>query len=519
MNALADMALPSIEALFGGSAETGKQLVFEWRLIRRAGRPFLLVPSAGTSARTSLKLYSAQRWQARVGRAVFPMLLHLPGAHMCDEIRVNISTASPMIQFLARQSGVPVGALKTPAIKFGGLGDHKMRLVLLLSDGLGRPLKVVKAGLDEEGRATTRREADFLEQLPAETPSCCRLSGRLETPEISAFATDYFPGESPANDTGLENLFYAWLNPGSLVPVATLDCWRGLKRVAEHDRPLEAALEVLQAAMAEVRIHSTLHHGDFAPWNVRVLNSQNIKPYDWERGVRHGIPAWDWFHFIIQTAILVQRLPVERAAGEVEQLLASTRFKKFADTAGISEIIRPLMLGYLLNQIYVVKPLEGRHRTAELYDLLSMRWNLRPAPEQLPHENLRRVGAGRQLHTAAALLVNAFWEPRLNSKLQPPLKNQFARHWPLFLLGLLWLAGVGIDTHRPADVVAAVLPGTLLHVDVVRKPPPGHAAGHARGYHWAGDQFCRGSGLQPLEHRLVEHIDAIHHAADQHPAG
>jgi hypothetical protein len=427
----------SLEALFAGSKGPGTALDFEWRLVRRHGRPFLLVPTKGANARVSLTLYSAQRRLAKAYRALFPLLFHSPAARLFKRVRLSANSASDLIQFLAEQAGVPAEQLPAPAIKFGGLDEEKRRLVLLLCDGTGRPFKVVKAGLDAKGREATRREADFLEQLPANTLGCIRLAGRLDTLEVTAFATNYFPAESPANDAGFELLFHAWLNPSPPVPVASLETWRELEAMPHH----REAVGVLRAAMAGTQVRSTLYHGDFAPWNIRAFNSANVQAFDWEAGCREGIPGWDWFHFITQTAMLAQRLPVERAAAEVEQLLASPRFEQYAAAAGIRDIARPLLLGHLLHQRWIVRPLEGRRATWELYALLAERWNLHAEVAEPMPETPWRPGAVQQCQTAVARLANAFWEPRLNHREQPALTAAFAAHWRPFLVCSLLLAG------------------------------------------------------------------------------
>jgi len=435
---------PKIERLFAGSNEPGERLFFEWRMIRRQGQPFLLVPVTGTRTRVSLTLYSAQRRRAKICRALFPGLIHSPAVRWFDRIGMSIDASSDLIQFLARQSGVPVEQLKAPAIKFGGVEPLMSRLVILLVDPAGHPLQVVKVGLDKAGRAATQREADFLEQLPASIPGCIRLAGRMNTAAATAFATDYFPGESPVNDAGLEDVFHAWLNPGEAVPVASLAGWQQLENVAKNDPSLTATLANLQAAMAGTKVRSTLYHGDFAPWNLRVDSSGKVQAFDWERGARQGIPGWDWFHFIIQTAILVRRLPVECVAGEVEQLVASPRFGAYASAAGINAIVQPLVLGYLAYQLSVIHPREGRRETAELYDLLSARWNLQPMAVRFASLPKKRAVAVRQLQSAWSLVTTAFWEPRLNFQPKPPLTRQLAENWKMFLMGALLLAGTVI---------------------------------------------------------------------------
>jgi hypothetical protein len=174
-----------------------------------------------------------------------------------------------------------------------------------------------------------------------------------------------------------------------------------------------------------------------------------LQAFDWERGSLHGIPGWDWFHFIVQTSTLARRHSVERVAAEVEQLLQSPRFEKYAAAAGISAIVKPLMLAYLLHHRWVVQPLEGGATMLALHELLAARWALHPRPQLAPAENQPVAvhpglwaDAVQQLKSAWAQLANVFWEPTLTADTRPSLASQFFPNWPVALLACLWIAAV-----------------------------------------------------------------------------
>jgi hypothetical protein len=443
---------PIIARLFGNLRSPGKANEFTWRLIHRRRRPFLLLPASDMSTRVSLSLYSAQRRRAKIWRALLPLVLRSPVAMVFHRVRFNVSENSDIIRFLAEQSGVPVEDLPTPAIKFsGGAGGQKSRLVLLACDQTERPVKVIKLGLDAAGRADTDREADLLEKLPVNTIGCTRLTGRLRTSDLSAFATDYFPGESPDNDLGMELLFQSWINPGEPVPIETLDVWRELE--TEVARVAPAAWRVLRPLLAGKRVRTTLYHGDFAPWNIRAINSQNLQAFDWERGNLHGVPGWDWFHFVVQTSVLAQRRSVVRVAAEVEELLKSPRFRKYAGATEIRFLARPLLLAYLLHHRWVIKPIDGARQTEELYELLAHYWNLAPTaaesaartPEMRPSPAPAGVPPGfwadacGQLKSAASQLANVFWEPTLTAETPTSISSQVRHTWQWMLLCSGWL--------------------------------------------------------------------------------
>lgn len=421
-------------------------------------------------ARIGLELYSAQRPLAKIWRALLPFLLKTPAAAFFPRISVCADARSPMLRFLAEQSGVPVDQLVAPAIKFGGQAENKSRLVLLLCDQTSRPVKVVKTGLDVGGRAATECESQLLEKLPPQVIGCIRMSGRLATDNLSAFATPYFPGQSPEDDAGLEVLFHSWLNPAEPVPIESLDSWGDLETKVAKEEP--EAWQVLRAALAGHRVRSSLYHGDFAPWNIRAINTQNLQAFDWEYGQREGMPGWDWFHFFVQTSVLARRHSVERVAAEVEELLASPRFKRYAEAASISSIVQPLLLAYLLHLRCVIKPVDGGETSSLLFDLLAARWRLDiHRLDQLPDSTPAAVpgwwsDALGQLRSTAAQMKNLFWEPTLNSKTRPTMGAQLWTFWRNILVAFLLVAAVG-GTHYLVGTRLIFLPFYLAPIILI----------------------------------------------------
>ncbi len=446
---------PTIAGLFSGGATPARPVDFAWRLIRRRQRPFLLLPAGMHNSRLGLALYSAQRRPAKIWRAAMPYLLGTPAATVFQRINFRGDADSEIGRFLAEQSGVAADQLRAPAIKIGGTEDGNLRVVLLVCDQTNRPVKVIKVGLNAGGRETTEREADLLELLPADKIGCIRMTGRLRTPKLSAFATAYFPGDSPEDDGGMETLFHSWINPEPPVRIESLQAWEELETKMAAACP--GGWHPLHAALAGQSLRSTLYHGDFAPWNIRAVNAQNLQAFDWEQGQLRGIPGWDWFHFVVQTSILARRHSVERVAAEVEDLLQSPRFGDYAAATGITRVVKPLMLAYLLRHRWVTQPLEGARQTEALHARLAERWHLAPkqpftlsgpavGPAAVPTGASAAPGiwadALRQLDLAWAQLTNVFWEPTLVANAQPSLQRRLRIGWPLALLCGLWLVAV-----------------------------------------------------------------------------
>ena len=455
-----------IESAFAWAEDDRRAVTMEWRLIRRKRWPFLLVP-VDLETKVALKLYSPQRRRARLARALFPWMLNTPAAELFERLRFLADPDGDFIRFVAEQGGVKMAQFTAPAIKFGG-SEEKSRLVLLVCDETHRPVSVIKVGLDAVGRAATDREAALLAHLPADKIGCIRLTGRFTSSSLSAFSTAYYPGDCPADDAGREHLFSAWLNADAPVPIESLAVWQELETKVGAADP--EGWRLVRPRLAGRSLRTTLYHGDFAPWNIRAINITNLQAFDWERGDLRGIPGWDWFHFIVQTAVLARGLPVERVAAEVEQTLHSDRFNQYAAEAGISDLVKPLMLASLLHQRWVVRPLEGGRTTYELFKLLAVRWqmNLRAQlngeyalqPEAPPGMGWR-AEAGLQLRFAVSRLRNLFWEPSLNSQPRPSMAAQWREHWGMILATGGLLAGM-MMIHRYTNPHLGLLPFYLL---------------------------------------------------------
>jgi len=453
----------AITSLFAGPNmdQESTSVNFSWRLICRRNRPFLLLPEDTRPGPASLELYLAQRPLAKALRSLIPLILRTPAAGIFEEINVAADADSTWMRFLKQQAGLATGQLTTPAIKFGGIARRTSRLVMLLCDETGHPIRVIKVGLNAAGRTATEQEADLLSQLPDDLIGCTGITGRYHSDTLSAFATTYFPGASLSNDLGIEKLFHSWLNEAPREPLENLASWQELAAAAPGGAAAEWPL--LRDALARHRVRTTLFHGDFTPWNVRMVNSENIRAFDWERGNLKGIPGWDWFHFIVQTSVLVKRHSRERIAAELEQLFHSPRFQKYAEEAGISQIIEPLLLAYLLHQQLVVQPEEGRERSQRLFALLWEQWRMRQGEGlaiRLAARPARR-SAGEQLQAAAVKLANLLWEPGLSPAPPTPLLAQYRRHWLPLLGSLLWMGGVAL-VHYHTNTHLMMTPFYLL---------------------------------------------------------
>jgi hypothetical protein len=234
------------------------------------------------------------------------------------------------------------------------------------------PVAVVKAGLSERARSLVEAEAGFLATVPPNTNGIPAARATFQSPRMRALALDYYPGESPrrADEDTLPALLASWIDPNRKVALREAADWGRLEKAASTNELFAR----LARQLAQHEVHPPIQHGDFAPWNIKVSMSGAWTVLDWERGELTGIPGWDWFHYVIQPAILVEHLPAEALVERVEGLLASEAFAAYALRGGITDCERQLVLAYLLHAAEVIRPSEGLAETRELLQALAARW-------------------------------------------------------------------------------------------------------------------------------------------------
>lgn len=358
-------------ALLPAPARPEDVVVFRMRLLRRHGQPLLLVPEQRAAVPEALALYPAQTSRARLARGLAGICLRVGLPLGSERLTLRVDRRTLFTRFLFPGGEVAPGA--SFALLCGNPRARGRRCILLVFDPAGRPCRLVKAGVGPDAVELVRREAAFLRTLPVGTASAPALLGEFRGQNQAAMALEYAPGVNP--DPGqvgpLARLLTSWLRPAERVALVELAAWRRLVAATGAD-PL---LGRLAAAVGDARVVGSLHHGDLAPWNIRVApDTGRWVVLDWERGERSGPPGWDWFHFVIQTEILVRRARPEAIARRLEALLASPEFAHYARVAGIESHARALAVAYLLYTVRVMPPTEGAETTRAVLDRLARHW-------------------------------------------------------------------------------------------------------------------------------------------------
>ena len=337
-------------------------------LLRKSGEPFLLLPAQPGLAAKGLFLYPAQTFLARMTRGILSAVMKTRLPIPLEKTVIRYSPDAPLPHFCATLTSTK--SAPRFALLAGNPNAAGRRFILLVFNERGDPVSIVKAGLGEIAGGLVRREEDFLAHLPERCAGAPRVSGSFQAQELHAFAMDFFDGVSPRGpvDESIATLLGSWLDSSSLVTVNETGLWKTLESTCAGN-PLFVKLT---SSLAGHRFHPVLFHGDFAPWNIKVSPGDGSwKIFDWERGELKGIPGWDWFHYLIQQSVLVQRMNTGPLIAKLKHLLVSELFQDYAKKTGIDGLEREFLLLYLLYSTEVLNPSEGMNSLRALLSALS----------------------------------------------------------------------------------------------------------------------------------------------------
>jgi hypothetical protein len=285
-----------------------------------------------------------------------------------ETVRLTITRGDAFADYLCRTARVTGKPVPIFALLAGNPRVAGSRSVLLLFDSVGAAAAVVKAGAGAEAFRLIEREETFLKSAPANTPGVPEARSGFRSERVSAFAMDFLPGVSPrpGNSPALERLLGSWIDRGRKLAIGDLLLWQRLVASA-------AALPTPVKDLGSATVHPTIYHGDFAPWNIKARGG-DWTLLDWERGESAGLPLWDWLHFIVQPAILVERRPTESVLGEIENLLRSQELARYAERSGIAGLERALTVAYFQHCVHVLRPSEGLVEAQALGAAAARKW-------------------------------------------------------------------------------------------------------------------------------------------------
>jgi hypothetical protein len=341
----------------------------KFSIVKKAGQPFLLLPQSPSLAARSLSLYPAQSSKARLAKKALFMALRVGIPLPLEKATVGVSNGNSFVSYLKEL--IPGKTNKSPpfAILAGNPNAEGRRFILLLFDDRGQPAVVVKAGIGESAKQLIRKESIFLQSVPSGMNGLPAFRSSFSSAKVEALALDYIEGDSPQREdrNRMETILSSWMDHERRVLPEQIPAWQILQQKA-FSNPLFARTS---SELAGNIFHPVLFHGDFAPWNIKVSSKDGSwTVLDWERGEHIGFPGWDWFHYIIQTGVLVEKQTPPESLSTINNLLQAPAFQTYAGKTGIAGHERSLVVAYLLYCVNVLRPTEGLQRCEALLSYL-----------------------------------------------------------------------------------------------------------------------------------------------------
>ena len=219
------------DGLFTAPAEPGQGVRVEMRLLRRRGRPLMLLPIQPRPAAATMGLYPAQTSRARAARTLLRWLLRASLPLGTGKVSFAVSPADPFVRFLASLTGEPAQGLPALGILAGNPMSEGQRLLLLVFDARQQPVAAVKVGLSERARGLVKKEESFLAAVPAGTRAVPRLRATFQVARLRALALDFFAGDSPRpqQEAALPQMLESWIDPTRTVAVSEAPDWARLE--------------------------------------------------------------------------------------------------------------------------------------------------------------------------------------------------------------------------------------------------------------------------------------------------
>ena len=327
-----------------------------------------------------LKLYNSAGWRGAIFKFVFRIafFLRLNKLIKSGTVRIFYKNEFPLDELLNK-----LGASEY-AIFTGTVGDNRKAVVALQKKG--GHTSFCKIPLTYSAEKLVQNEQFTLQLLNGFSFK------KITVPQAAPIKRGILQSDVRPNKyqngfnlqaTHLEALRELIAKTAQKTILKDLPLWdrskRHLKEISEHPilnglsiSTVNEIVEKLTALRASfdpfMEVPTSVGHGDFTPWNM-YLTKQKLHVYDWELSERLPL-LFDAFHFIIQSGVLVRRLPFSKIEEEIIALEKNNIVKKILENQSIS--FNTLYRLYLLKNIsyYLLKYIRQKDLHVQAYWLL-----------------------------------------------------------------------------------------------------------------------------------------------------
>jgi hypothetical protein len=304
------------KALAGQLRSEGFASVREYALLPSASAARWVIPLERPSFTVSgLRIYSPFSARARFLKR---LLLPIARTGWTGWTRDRVLLASrkpPQIESLVRDAT----GESNPVFAFSlGTPGRFRKLTIQVTRPNGELLGYFKLPLTPSANQRVQREAATLQQLGSCAPLQSQIPRVLHA-GIWAGAPILFQSGGPAESApvkfgGLQHEFLDKLwsfkkrnRLGNALVEEVGYRWKTVEAKLDSEWRSLAAAALARAArdLKDVSVECGITHGDFAPWNTRLLNGQ-LYVFDWESASEVLPRLWDVFHYHVQVESLLR---------------------------------------------------------------------------------------------------------------------------------------------------------------------------------------------------------------------
>lgn len=293
--------------------------------IFRKGHLLVALPRKQDIALATLSLYQPQSMKARCLIALIRFL-----------IQWNLHTCFLALRKLKFCSASPIANLKANESHFGfllGNPDSKDRRVIIARKQ-GDDVVIDKLGLSQDARESVSAEIKAMRVMPDGLLGLQELRHSEENVNWCFYTCSMVEGKSPqkSDDSEVLKILDSWLDFAHKKLLQDTGQWEEIYDYIKHHHSAKGQDLLDQCKNLEVLMGIT--HGDFAPWNIKKTPEDKIAVIDWEFGTDHGPACWDWIHYLIQRAILVENMSSRDAIQACRDWATTTHGKVFIERTG-----------------------------------------------------------------------------------------------------------------------------------------------------------------------------------------
>jgi len=313
----------------------------EFVYLRRQGIPFLYFDRNKESALQALESYPAQSFAARIFRITVRGAIASGLGWGLPRIWASIPARSSFGDFLISCSGER--GIPAFSVLCGNPRTRGRRFIFTLLRGKRVPEIVVKAGFSSRARELILKEIVFLESAALHVSGIPKVLNKLDDGHVAAFASEHLAGHAARgfDAAKLSVLMDSLIRGASRRPVKDFPEWKEMEAV---QNPL---FRRAGRCLADAHVVPVVSHGDLVPWNIKVDPQNKWSALDWENGSMEGIPGWDWYHYYVQTSVLVFRESARETFSRIRELILAPEFQRYAAATGIAGFEVPLFAACL----------------------------------------------------------------------------------------------------------------------------------------------------------------------------